>query len=223
MNLIEESYTRLFPNKEFPYLSAIEYNRRLADFNATIALRRNMLTLKMNLQWKDIDDEIKIGLAQHLLLKILKIKHHTPNIELYNSFIRQIPILTPKTKSDPLLEQAFGRVNEQFFQMAMEKPNLQWGVDAKRRLASYNFHNDTITVSTLFQDSPTPILDYLLYHELLHKHFTFSSRNGRSRFHTKEFRNAESLFPEQERIVREINSIIRSKTKRKSWTSYLPF
>ncbi|HIH11651.1 TPA: hypothetical protein HA241_05645, partial [Candidatus Woesearchaeota archaeon] len=97
MNLIEESYTRLFPNKEFPYLSAIEYNRRLADFNATIALRRNMLTLKMNLQWKDIDDEIKVGLIQSLLLKLLRERKDTSNLDLYHNFIRNIPMLTPKT------------------------------------------------------------------------------------------------------------------------------
>ena len=51
------------------------------------------ITINLNLQWKDIDDEIKIGLIQSLPLRILK--KPIPNIELYNSFVRNIPILTP--------------------------------------------------------------------------------------------------------------------------------
>ena len=64
MNLIQESYQRLFPEKEFPFEAELEYNRRLSLFNANISLRRNQLNLHLNLQWKDIDNEIKIGLIQ---------------------------------------------------------------------------------------------------------------------------------------------------------------
>ena len=72
MNLIQESFQRLFPTKEFSYHAEIEYNRRLSDFNANIRLQHNRLSLHLNLQWKDIDEEIKIGLIQHLLLRIFK-------------------------------------------------------------------------------------------------------------------------------------------------------
>src|SRR3989338_4122171 len=100
MNLLQESYTRLFPEKKIQYQTIIQYNRRLADFNANIRLTKDTIQLNLNLQWKDIDDEIKIGLTQSLLLKILKQKKNTPNIELYHHFIKNIPILTPKTKTD---------------------------------------------------------------------------------------------------------------------------
>ncbi|MDP3734239.1 MAG: hypothetical protein Q8R37_03340, partial [Nanoarchaeota archaeon] len=72
MDLIQESFQRLFPEQEFRYKTAMEYNRRLSHFNANVKLEYNTLSVNLNLQWKDIDDEIKIGLIQHLLLKILK-------------------------------------------------------------------------------------------------------------------------------------------------------
>ncbi|MEK7104469.1 MAG: hypothetical protein AAB868_00325, partial [Patescibacteria group bacterium] len=127
MDLIEESFQRLFPEKEFPYRAEMEYNRRLADFNANIRLEPRRIKVNLNLQWKDIDPEIKIGLIQHLLLRIFKKRAHTSNIELYNNFIKNIPLLTPKTKSDPLLETSFGRVNGLFLSDSVEKTNLTWG------------------------------------------------------------------------------------------------
>ena len=77
MPLIRESFQRLFPNKEWNYQEDMEYNRRLSNFNANISLRRDKIKVNLNLEWKDIDDEIKIGLIQHLLLKIFKKKGNT--------------------------------------------------------------------------------------------------------------------------------------------------
>ncbi len=211
MNLIEESFQRLFPEKEFPYFTEMEYNRRLADFNANIRLEPRKIKVNLNLQWKDIDREIKIGLIQHLLLKMFKTRGHTYNIELYNNFIKNIPILTPKTKFDPLLEASFHRINQQFFSNSAEKPNLTWGQDSFRKLASYNFHTDTVTVSTLFTDARAEILDYLMYHELLHKHHKFKHNYGRSSFHTRAFREDERLYPDHEKIEKEIETVIRKK------------
>ncbi len=223
MNLIQESFQRLFPEKEFSYQTYFEYNRRLSSFNANISLRNNKISIHLNLQWKDIDNEIKIGLIQTLLLKVFKRKVNTSNIELYNNFIKNIPILTEKTKSDPVLAESFYRVNQQFFFNQLEKPNLCWGTSSKRKLASYNFHNDTITVSTIFEGSEEKILDYLMYHELLHKYHKFKHKNGRSFYHTKEFKDDENLFPDKPQLEKEINQIIRKfrVPKKKSFFSFL--
>lgn len=211
MNLIEESFQRLFPDNEFPYQAEMEYNRRLADFNANIRLDPRKIKVNLNLQWKDIDREIKIGLIQHLLLRIFKKRAHTPNIELYNNFIKNIPILTPKTQSDPILDASFDRVNDQYLSNSVEKPNLTWGTASFRKLASYNFHTDTITVSTIFADARPEILDCLMHHEILHKHHKFKHNYGRSSFHSPAFREDEQRYANHESIEKEIESIIRRK------------
>ena len=225
MNLIQESFQRLFPEKEFSYQTYFEYNRRLSDFNANIHFNRKKISLHLNLQWKDIDNEIKIGLIQTLLLKVFKKKNKfsTPNINLYNNFVRNIPTLTKKTKSDPTLADSFSRVNQQFFFNQIEKPNLTWGRDSIRKLASYNFHDDTVTVSTIFKDAKIEILDYLMYHELLHKYHKFKHKNGRSFFHTKQFKEDENLYPNKNQLEKEINQIIRRNKivpKKKSFFSF---
>jgi predicted metal-dependent hydrolase len=217
MDLIIEAHKRLFPENEFPYQTELNYNLRLSDFNSNIRFNRTKVTINLNLQWKDIDDEIKIGLIQSLLLKMLKKKTTSPNIELYNNFVKNIPILTPKTEKHPILEASFQRVNQQFFNNQLEQPNLTWGTNSKRKLASYNFHSDTISVSTLFKEVQENVLDYLVYHECLHKWQKFQHKNGRSAFHTREFREAERKYPQQESMEQEISKIIRQKSKKFSW------
>ncbi|MBI2666315.1 hypothetical protein HYX13_01755 [Candidatus Woesearchaeota archaeon] len=228
MNLIQEAFQRLFPEEIFPYRAEIEYNRRLSTFNANIRLHHNTISLHLNLQWKDIDNEIKIGLIQNLLIKILKGKRlpqtestknfnnskailHTPNIELYTNFIKNIPMFAEKNKTDPLLDASFQRVNQHFFSGVMEKPNLQWGTDSRRKLAHYNFHDDSVTVSTLFQQGRTEVLDYLMYHELLHKHHQFNHKNGRGSYHGREFRRDEDKYPQRTFIDEEIKRMTRRK------------
>jgi hypothetical protein len=216
MTIIKESFQRLFPSKEFNYQTKLEYNRRLGNFNANIRKTTHSVQVNLNLQWKDIDKEIKIGLIQTLLLKVFKGKKNTPNIELYNNFVKNIPLLTPKNNINPILKESFDRVNHCFFYNSLEMPNLVWGSDSRRKLASYNFHNDTVSVSTIFKESKENILDYLMYHELLHKYHQYNHKNGRSFFHTREFKKDEDLYPNKEQIEREINEIIKIKVKVKN-------
>jgi len=217
MDLIEEAYRRLFPEKEFKYVSELNYNLRLADFNANVRFNRERITFNLNLQWKDIDDEIKIGLIQSLLLKIFKTKKNTTNLELYHNFIRNIPMLTPKLRTDPLLESSFQRVNAKFFEGKVEPTNLGWGSDSRRKLASYNFHEDEISVSTLFKSAAPEVLDYVMYHEMLHKWQKYTNKNGRNSFHGREFREAERQYPQQQQVEQEIKKLIRQKSLAKSW------
>lgn len=217
--LILDSFQQLFPNKPLKYQSFLKYNKRLGDFNANIRLQDNLLQINLNYRWKPIDPEIQIGLIQTLLIKMFAKRYHyqnqppTFNISLYNNFIKKIPLLTKKTKTHPLLERSFRRINRQFFHQLLDQPNLVWGQNSQRKLACYNFHNDTITVSTIFQQAPDHILDYLLYHELLHKKQQFNYKNNRNYFHTKKFRQAERLFPNHKQIEKEIQQLIRQQKK----------
>jgi len=214
MDIIQESFQRLFPNRKFEYSTEEYYTRQLSDFNANIKLEARMITVKYNLQWKSVDSEIKIGLVQSLLLKLFKARkweqeYSRINLNLYNDFVKRIPDFCEKTKTDPVLENSFHRVNGKFFSGILDLPNLTWGMHSTRKLASYNYHNDTVTVSKVFQDSRVELLDYLMYHELLHKQLKYKNNGTRNAFHTKKFKDAENIYPNKDLIEKEINSEIR--------------
>jgi hypothetical protein len=96
------------------------------------------------------------------------------------------------------LEECFARVNARFFAGALPKPELCWSPRRSRRLlASYQERSDRVIVSRLFDSDRVPlfILDYLMYHELLHKRLGIGRRaDGKRHLHGAAFRQLERRF-----------------------------
>jgi len=116
---------------------------------------------------------------------------------------------------DPELEESFDRVNDRFFNGMMEKPNLVFASESFRKLGSYEYSTNTVNISTIFQGLPDDekrFLDYVIYHELLHKKHTFNVKNGRHQAHTTVFKNDEKKFSENGiDMEKELNKWLRNK------------
>ncbi|MBI2549812.1 M48 family metallopeptidase [Candidatus Woesearchaeota archaeon] len=229
MGIVEEAFSRLFPEAAFAYAVHLRYSGRFKPYNATVRKVGSSLYFNLSRSWKSTSEEIVIGLIQHLLVKILRKerflaaardnsgKTSSLNMQLYDDFIKGISevaaVNNGNGSSDESLESSFARVNEKYFLGIADKPNLRWGLDSFRKLASYDYHTNTITVSNLFRDAPQQLLDYLMYHELLHKKLKFSSSgNGRAVHHSREFRALEQNFDGNDTIEDELNAFIRGMT-----------
>jgi hypothetical protein len=96
------------------------------------------------------------------------------------------------------LEEVFRRVNADHFEGRLGRPVLAWNtVPARRKLGRYQFATDTVVLSRIL-DSPTVptwVVDFIMYHELLHKSLGLRMTNGRQQAHTAAFRQAEKAFP----------------------------
>jgi predicted metal-dependent hydrolase len=208
MKLVEQAFKELFPEKNpSDYELKIKYHNKFKPYNANVKYLGNRIQFNLSKKWKTVSREIQIGLIQELLLKIFKAKKKTTNIDLYNIFMRNIHIAVPKTKTDPLLEESFNRVNEKYFYGLIEKPNLVWGSASLRKLGSYEYGSDTITISRIFQDN-AELLDYIMYHEVLHKKHKFQNKNGRNYHHTKKFRDDEKEFGNSKEMEKQISKLI---------------
>ena len=91
----------------------------------------------------------------------------------------------------------------------LDKPNLQWGNNSTSKLGSYEYGSDTITISAIFKDANQQLLDYVMYHEMLHKKFKFQNRNERNIHHSNDFKKMEAKFPNSEIIERDISMLAR--------------
>lgn len=208
--LIKEAYNELYPNKELKYSISLKYSRKFKPYNANVKRYGNNLIFNLSRNWKNISKEIQMGLIQELIVKILREKpKKTMNMELYNSFLKNVHIAIPKTKTDEILEASFNRVNDAYFSGMLEKPNLQWGNESTSKLGSYEYGSDTITISTIFKNEPVEFLDYVMYHEMLHKKFKFENKNGRSVHHSAEFKKMEAKFENRDIMEKEISRIAR--------------
>ena len=209
MNIAEEAFQQLYPEIDLKYSVSLKYSRKFKPYNANVKRYGNNLIFNLSRDWKKISEEIQIGLIQELMVKILKNKKKTMNIELYNLFMKNVHLAAPKTKTDEILEESFNRVNDAYLNGMIDKPNLQWGNNSTSKLGSYEYGSDTITISTIFKDSSKQLLDYVVYHEMLHKKFKFQSKNGRNLHHSNEFKKMEAKFENRDLVEKEISKLAR--------------
>jgi len=194
MHIVEESYKGLYPEKEFTFDPILKYSGHFKGYNANVSWRLNQIRFKLSKQWKDVSRDIKIGLIQTLMCKVFKNKKSkTYHMELYHNFLKHVHISVPKTKIDPLLQKNFELVNKQYFGSFLEQPNLVWGTYSTQKLGSYDYGADMITISTALKQDEE-LLQYVLFHEMLHKKHKFSHSGARTHSHTKAFKEEEASF-----------------------------
>lgn len=183
---IKKSYEFLYGN-ECPYYCELKFSSRFHDYGATISLvpvgfvglnnvnntqKNKKIVFRASRAWTEkIDEDIFIGLVQHLLLKLFgnpfgkTIDEYYLN--LYDSFIHNIDKqdfnsfsdefnsgFNPKkkkNKNEPLLVESFKKLNENYFFGMMDIPNIQFGREGKSQMGKFDFRTNTITINGIFR------------------------------------------------------------------------
>ncbi|MBI4438569.1 hypothetical protein HY640_01400 [Candidatus Woesearchaeota archaeon] len=199
------------------YSFSVRYSARFRPYNANVRKHGSLLVFSLGREWAGVSDEIVLGLLQSLASRVLGLKQESLNIDLYVNFVKSLHLSAGRSGSDPFLEESFRRVNERYFSGLIDMPGFSWH-DSIRRLASYDYHTDTVSVSRVFMERPD-IVDYLMYHELLHKKLKFSSKSERTVHHGRDFRELEHGFENRDFLEREIGMVLKATQKFK----YRPF
>jgi hypothetical protein len=96
------------------------------------------------------------------------------------------------------LEEIFERLNWQFFDGLLGRPQLGWSRQRSRSmLGHFDPSHNAIIVSRIFDQARVPAvaLEYVMFHEMLHLRYPVDHNGSRRRVHTREFREAEKRFP----------------------------
>lgn len=110
------------------------------------------------------------------------------------------------------LAAVFTRVNQAFFSGRLAPPVLTWStMETRRKLGHYKPLTDELQLSRVLDrpDVPAEVLDFVMYHELLHKAIGVDTKDGRRRAHTSLFRAAEARFPHRDRVERWLRRHLR--------------
>ena len=194
--LAREAYIQLY-GKEPDRLCTIKYHGRLQGYNATVKKSPREYIFRLSRGFEKVEPEIQIGVMQFLLNKLNRTKAKSDNIIMYHTFLKRMSDLAPVTKSDPILEAAFKRVNEKYFNGLLAQPNLVWGGTSLSLLGTYTYATDTIMVSQVMKHDEH-LLDYIMHHEMLHKKHKFNHSHMKTHSHTKEFKADEALFDDKD-------------------------
>lgn len=211
-SIASEAFRRMFPDEDLSYTIQFRFSKKFSPYNANVRKTGSLLVFSFSKEWSRVSEEICIGLVQELLLKIMRRKSkETVNMGLYSSFVKNLHLSAQKKESDERLKTLFDNVNLAYFNGSIEMPSLKWGLSSRRRLATYDYHTDTINVSRIFGEADDEIVSYLLYHELLHKKLKFGSRSGRNIHHSRQFRELEKAFENSEAIERRLQAFVRKR------------
>ena len=97
------------------------------------------------------------------------------------------------------LDQLFEDLNHRFFHGLMGRPQLTWSRDhARNRLGHYDPAHNAIVISRVFDHPRVPrcVVEYIMFHEMLHLKHPVKLRGSRRCVHSSEFMAEERVFPE---------------------------
>lgn len=112
------------------------------------------------------------------------------------------------------LGESFDRVNAEYFRGELSRPSLQWGeAFTMRKFGHYDSIRDSVMISSSLdrRDVPAFVVDFVMYHELLHRWLGVAYTNGRRAAHTPAFKRRERVFKLFKEAEAVLSRLVRSR------------
>ncbi len=225
---IEEIYLRIFqhltPRAAEPKVTV--HFRKYANANSRIRLENGCLTVHIADILQEAPAPVHEALASILLSKLFRKPTSTHAMARYRRYLNRSDVRTKleslkrnrgrKAVLNPAggyynLCEIFEALNLQYFFGLMARPNLGWSLRPSRTtLGHYDPSHNTIVLSNLLDSplAPRLIVNYVMFHEMLHLKFPTEQRARRRCVHTREFKLAEAQFENFEEAKRELSRFL---------------
>jgi SprT-like family len=196
--------------------------RSFAGMRSTIRLHENRAQVRVSDILSEAPPLVLEALAEILLSQLFRRRPSREARECYMAYtfkpaVRQRidearrergrkHLLPPRGRHFDL-EEIFSGLNKKFFGGKLPAARLGWSQKRSRRtLGNYDDAHRTITITRWFDSPSIPknLVEYVVFHEMLHMRIP-TARNGHRRVvHSAEFRKAEKQFPHYETALRQL-------------------
>jgi predicted metal-dependent hydrolase len=208
--IFEESFRELRPRTPLPELRIDFF--RFASVNNTIRLREGRLLVRISDLLEGAPEPVLRAIAHILLAKMYRKpidREHATRYRRYVSthhmsekahLVRQMrgrKRITSARGHVYHLEEIFEDLNRKYFYGLMARPLMTWSTErARNRLGHYDPAHNAIVVSSVFDHPRVPryVVEYIVYHEMLHLKHPVKLRGSRRCVHSPEFQAEEKLF-----------------------------
>ena len=112
------------------------------------------------------------------------------------------------------LATSFDRVNATYFNGSIVRPRLTWSQTFTfRKFGHYDYMHDIVMVSISLDKKEVPeyVVDFIVYHELLHKKLGVKWSNGRKAAHNSEFLRKEQEFQQYNKAKAALKQLASSR------------
>jgi hypothetical protein len=184
-----------------------------AGLNHTVRLHQNRLAIRLSDIFVDAPAEVYRSIAFILFAKLYRKTVDDFYYRNYRSFImaddiqeraraarnqrsRRVRLAGPRGKYVDL-ERLFNRLNEEYFGGSLAQPRLSWSIKRTRYiLGRYDATHNVIFISRIFDvpNLPPYVVEYVLFHEMLHLKHRSRVHDSRVMVHTPEFKADEKTF-----------------------------
>lgn len=211
-DIFKRAFAELRPRTPAPAMHIRFYP--FVSINNTIRLRQGELYIRLSDLLEGAPEPILHAIAHILLAKLYRKPIDRAHSTRYRRYIASRDLSSKARLVRQLrgrkhihsacghhyhLEEIFEDLNRRFFHGLMGRPQLTWSRDhARNRLGHYDPAHNTIVISKVFDDRRIPryVVEYILYHEMLHLKHPVKLRGSRRCVHSSEFLEEERLFPE---------------------------
>jgi hypothetical protein len=209
--IFQDSYRELRPGSSPPELK-IEFFA-FANVNNTIRLREGRLLVRLSDLLEGAPDAVLRAIAHILLAKMYCRPIDRSQAARYRKYVASHEIvrkahLVRQMRGRKLLrsprghfydlDAVFEELNTRFFHGLMARPRMSWSqTNTRRILGHYDPAHNAIIISRIFDHPAVPqyVLEYIVYHEMLHLKHPVKLRGSRRCVHSAEFQAEEKLFP----------------------------
>jgi predicted metal-dependent hydrolase len=215
VQIFHEEHRQLRPGAALPELKVDFF--AFANVNNTIRLREGRLLVRLSDLLEGAPDAIVRAIAHILLAKMYRKPIDRAHAARYRKYVGSHEVankahLVRQMRGRKLLNSPKGRIydldsifedlNRRFFHGLMGRPRMSWSPTKTRRiLGHYDPAHNAIVISRIFDHPAIPqyVVEYIVYHEMLHLKHPVRLRGSRRCVHSAEFRAEEELFPDLQR------------------------
>lgn len=220
-----DAFRQLEPNRSIPDIDVRFYP--YAGLHHTIRIRSGRVYVRISDIFNSAPSDVHRALAFVLVAKLLS--RRTPDVHerAYRDYACSPQILRAsdiarRRRGRKVILSAHGsvydldamfiRLNRRHFEGTLEKPTLTWSKRRTRRILGHHDRvHDTIVISKTLDadDVPAWLVEFILYHEMLHIKHPARLIHGRRYYHTSAFRADEQRFPDYEKAQEWLDRVAR--------------
>jgi predicted metal-dependent hydrolase len=200
--------------------------RRYANANSRISLRDGNLSVEISDVLQAAPAPIQEALASILVAKLFRRAPERAALARYRRYLNRADVrrtlhLAKQERGRKSLRDAKGQVydlraifediNFKYFHGLMAQPQLGWSVRPSRTtLGHYDPSHHAIVLSSMLDSEKAPelIVNFVMFHEMLHLRYPTQHRGARRCVHTKEFKSAEKQFEDYQQATKLLKRFV---------------
>ena len=229
--IFDEALRALVRREPRPEIEARFYP--YAGLSSTIRLRKGRVYARISDILRHSPRDVLYALACILVAKLYRLKVAAKYERTYRDYAHHPSILNAtdaarrtrgyKLTTSPRgqvydLDELFDDLNARYFAGQLAKPLLSWSQQKTHRVLGHHDHiHDVIIISRTLDEPRIPrfVIEYVLYHEMLHARHLPRRVADRTIYHSPQFRADELQFERYQEAVKWLDKIAAPARRRR--------